>query len=94
MRVNYRNTNYEQVQSGQFQVDISTLKSDDSRHDNRIRQRWLESSRYPTATFVPTGIQNFPTDAAEGKPFNFKLAGNMTIHQVTKPVAFDVTTIL
>ncbi|MCW5858528.1 MAG: YceI family protein [Caldilineales bacterium] len=83
-----------QVVSGQFQVDISTLKSDDNRRDNRIRQRWLESSRYPSAAFVPTGIQDFPADAAEGQPFSFKLAGDMTIRQVTKPVVFDVTATL
>ncbi len=83
-----------QVQSGQFQVDISTLKSDDNRRDNRIRQRWLESSRYPIASFVPTGIQDFPANAAEGQPFSFKLAGDMTIREVTKPVVFDVTATL
>lgn len=79
-----------QVLSGQFQVDISTLKSDESRRDNRIRERWLESSRYPIAAFVPTGIQDFPAAAAEGQPFSFKLAGDMTIREVTKPVVFDV----
>lgn len=83
-----------QVTSGQFQVDISTLKSDDNRRDNRIRERWLESSRYPTATFVPSAIQDFPADAAEGQPFSFKLAGNMTIREATKPVVFDVTATL
>ncbi len=83
-----------QVLSGQFQVDISTLKSDESRRDNRIRERWLESARYPIASFAPTGIQDFPAAAAEGQPFSFKLAGDMTIREVTKPVVFDVTATL
>ncbi len=83
-----------QVVSGQFQVDISTLKSDDNRRDNRIRERWLESARYPIASFVPTAIQDFPAAAAEGQPFSFRLAGDMTIREVTKPVVFDVTATL
>lgn len=83
-----------QIASGRFQVDISTLKSDDNRRDNRIRERWLESARYPMATFVPTAIQDFPAAAAEGQPFSFKLAGDMTIRELTKPVVFDVTATL
>ena len=79
-----------QLQAGEFQVDISTLKSDDNRRDNQIRRRWLESSKYPTATFKATSIEAFPAGFAEGQPVNFKLAGDMTIHQTTVPLSLDV----
>lgn len=79
-----------QLQAGEFQVDISTLKSDDNRRDNQIRRRWLESSKYPIATFKATSIEAFPADFAEGQPVSFKLAGDMTIHQTTVPLSLAV----
>jgi polyisoprenoid-binding protein YceI len=72
-------------------VDLRTLTSDDSRRDNRIRGRWLESEKYPFAEFTSTEAQNLPDSYSEGQDVSFKLTGNMTIREVTKPVTFDVT---
>jgi polyisoprenoid-binding protein YceI len=72
-------------------VDLRTLTSDDSRRDNRIRTRWLESETYPYAEFTSTDAQNLPDSYSEGQEVNFKLNGTMTIRDVTKPVTFDVT---
>lgn len=71
-------------------VDLSTLTSDESRRDNMIRRNWLNSSHYPTATFVSTGIQSAPASYTDGQEVSFKLTGNLTIHDTTKPVTFDV----
>ena len=71
-------------------VDLSTLTSDQSRRDNMIRQNWLQSSQFPTATFVSTGIQGAPDSYTEGQEVSFKLLGNLTIHNTTKPATFDV----
>jgi polyisoprenoid-binding protein YceI len=72
-------------------VDLSKLASDESRRDNRIRQQWLESSKYPNAVFTSTEAQGLPESYTEGQDVNFKLTGDMTIRDVTKPVTFDVT---
>jgi polyisoprenoid-binding protein YceI len=72
-------------------VDLSKLTSDESRRDNRIRQQWLESSKYPNAVFTSTDAQGLPDSYTEGQEVSFKLTGNMTIRDVTKPVTFDVT---
>jgi polyisoprenoid-binding protein YceI len=72
-------------------VDLRTLTSSDRRRDNRIRGRWLESDKYPFAEFTSTEAQNLPESYSEGQDVSFKLAGNMTIREVTKPVTFDVT---
>lgn len=72
-------------------VDLRTLKSDSDRRDNAIRGRWLESDTYPLAEFSSTGVEGAPTTYAEGEQISFKLIGNMTIRNVTKPVTFDVT---
>lgn len=82
------------VTSAEFQVDISALKSNQNRRDNRIRNEWLESARFPMATFKVTGVQDGPSSYADGEEVSFKLAGDLTIREITKPVVFDVTATL
>jgi polyisoprenoid-binding protein YceI len=79
------------IANNTFTVDISTLTSDSGRRDRAIRERWLESSKYPLATFVGTGIENLPADADFGKDVSFQVAGDMTIRDVTQPLAWDMT---
>jgi polyisoprenoid-binding protein YceI len=71
-------------------VDLSTLKSDDDRRDEKIRGQWLESSRFPLAEFTSTEVIGGPDSYTEGQEVSFKLAGNLKIHDTTKPVTFDV----
>jgi polyisoprenoid-binding protein YceI len=71
-------------------VDLSTLKSDDDRRDNKIRGEWLESSRFPIAEFSSTEVIDGPATYTEGQEVSFKLAGNLKIRDTTKPVTFDV----
>lgn len=75
---------------GTIEVDISQFQSDSNRRDNTIRDRFLESNQYPIATFVPNQIEGLPTSYAEGETLNFKVSGDLTVHEVTKPVTFDV----
>lgn len=73
-----------------FQVDLSTLTSDQS-----LRDRWLRSSSFiasaPTAEFTATGVEGAPTGYTEGEEVGFKLNGDLTVNNVTQPVTFDVT---
>src|SRR3989337_618767 len=41
---------------GTITVDISQFKSDNIRRDRAIRERWLESARYPLAGVSPAGV--------------------------------------
>jgi polyisoprenoid-binding protein YceI len=77
--------------NGTFNVDLRTLTSDRSRRDSLIRERWLESDRYPMATFTATGVSDLPADAALGQEVAFKLTGDMTIREVTNPWTWDIT---
>ena len=83
-----------QTASGEFQVDISTLTSDSSRRDNAIRGRWLESSRFPTALFKISSLQNFPANPAEGQALRFQMVGDLTVREATRPVTWDVSATL
>lgn len=87
-------TNPAASQLGTFTVDISTLRSDSSRRDRAIRERWLESARYPLATFVAREIRNFPPDPKEGEPISFQIVGDLTLKQTTREQVWDVTATL
>ncbi len=74
-----------------FEVDLNSLTSDQSRRDNFIKSNTLQTSKFPSAIFVPTATKSLPSpipDSGEGK---FQITGDMTIHGVTKPLTWDVT---
>ena len=89
-KINIDPANPQNSSMSTIEVDIFQFQSDSGRRDNTIRDRFLESSRYPVATFVPTQIEGLPTSYSEGETLNFKVNGDLTVHEVTKPVAFDV----
>ncbi|MDA0770396.1 MAG: YceI family protein [Chloroflexi bacterium] len=76
------------VTSGHFQVDLSKLKSDDTRRDERIRDQWLESFRFPLAVFEAKEVGEFPNDVlgvtTNAVNWTFELKGDMTVREVTR----------
>lgn len=82
------------IAGGEIVVDIEALNSNDQRRDDEIRARWLESSAYPLAVFQPRGIADWPALRIEGTPVSFRLVGDMTIRDTTRPMAFAVTATL
>lgn len=73
-----------------IEVDLTSLQSDESRRDNRIRTSGLESARFPTATFVAAEDIVAPADAPSGKAFTTDVTGDLTLHGVTKRVTIPV----
>jgi len=74
-----------------FTVKLNTLATDQSRRDNWIRANGPQFNAYPLAEFTATGLEVSPESYAEGEEVQFKLLGDLTIREVTQPVAFDVT---
>ncbi len=77
--------------ASKIQVDLRTLKSDQTMRDNYIRTATLQSDQFPLAEFVVTGVDGWSGPLQNGQQSTFKLLGTMTIHGVTKPVTFDTT---
>jgi len=77
---------------GPVTVDISQFKSDSNRRDNAIRGQWLESTRFPIATFESTAIEGLPAVYVDGQEYSLKVTGNLTVRETTRQVTFDVTT--
>lgn len=75
-------------------VNLQSLESDNGMRDQAIQRQWLESAKYPTATFVATSVENVPSDAVAGESYTFQVTGDMTIRDITKQVTFDVTVTL
>ena len=76
---------------GVIEVDISQFRSDSSRRDGVIRNQWLESARFPIARFEPLRIEGLPEAYSEATPYAFRVIGNLTVKDVTREVAFDIT---
>ncbi|MCL6552445.1 MAG: YceI family protein [Firmicutes bacterium] len=76
---------------GTITVDISQFQSDSARRDNAIRERWLESARYPLATFTPTAIEGLPATYTDGQELRLKVTGDLRVRETTRRVTFDTT---
>jgi polyisoprenoid-binding protein YceI len=76
---------------GTITIDISTFQSDRARRDRAIREGWLESAKFPTATFTPTAIHGLPATYTEGQEIPVQVLGNLRVRDVTKPVTFTGT---
>lgn len=74
-----------------FVVDLSTLRSDESRRDNFLRQNTLLTDQYPNAMFVPAQVSGIPAEIPESGEVSFTLTGDLTLLEVTRPVDWDVT---
>lgn len=75
---------------GPITIDISAFQSDSERRDNAIRDQWLESRRFPLATFVPTEISGLPATYSEGEQLRLMITGDLTIRETTQPTTFIV----
>ncbi|MEA3019950.1 MAG: hypothetical protein QOI47_1474 [Actinomycetota bacterium] len=75
------------VSAASFTVDVTTLKSDQDRRDGRV-QGALETSSFPTATFVlTTPIDLTSTTAAK---VTVNAVGELTLHGVKKTVTIPI----
>ena len=74
-----------------FVVNMGTLATDRSQRDNFIKRSVLQTDQYPTTVFVPTQVTGLPTPLPQSGQVSFKLTGDLTIRNVTKPVTWDVT---
>lgn len=80
--------------SGEFTVNLPSLKTDQDRRDSWIRDNALESNKFPVASFVATSIANAPASYTDGSEVTFQLLGDLTVRDITQPVTFDVTATL
>jgi len=83
------------ITAASFDVAVNTLKSDRSMRDEKIHEIGLESSRYPTATFVLSKPFTLPASASAGHVVSASVTGVFDIHGTPKretlPVEFRLS---
>ena len=76
---------------GDITVDISAFKSAKTRRDNAIRDRWLESAKFPIAIFSPTQLNGLPEKYIPGDTVDFEIDGSLSVRDAVRPASFSVT---
>jgi polyisoprenoid-binding protein YceI len=74
-------------------ADLTTLRSDESMRDGQLAMQGVQTSRFPTATFVLTEPIELGTIPAENVAFSVDAVGDLTIHGVTRNVAIPLNVI-
>ncbi|PPK99645.1 YceI family protein [Parapedobacter indicus] len=67
-----------------FSIDTSSIDTNQSQRDEHLKSAdFFNAAQYPQITFTSTSIEEKGSDA-------FLLHGNLTVGNVTKPIAFNV----
>ncbi len=74
-----------EIAAGSIEVDMTTLQSDESRRDNQLGGRGIETDTFPTSTFELAGPVALPADFGSAD-VALTLPGKLTLHGVTKDV--------
>ncbi len=80
-----------QVTAASFEVDMTTVTSDEDRRDNQFRGRLMDTATFPTSTFVLTTPIELGSVPADGEEVTHTVTGDLTLRGVTKSVTFDLT---
>ncbi|MDQ4068518.1 MAG: YceI family protein [Actinomycetota bacterium] len=74
-----------------FEVDLTQLRSDESRRDNRLRTDGLQTNQFPRATFVSTRPIQLPPQITSGQVVrDIPAEGDLTVHGVTRRVTLPL----
>ena len=79
-----------QVTTASFSVDMTTVKSDESRRDSQFNNNLMNTSEFPTATFELTQPIDLGSEPADGQQLSAKATGNLTLRGSTKAVTIDM----
>jgi polyisoprenoid-binding protein YceI len=83
-----------QLTAGDISIDTTTIASDESRRDNRMRSEGLQTDQFPAASFTLTQPVDVPAAALAGTATDVTLVGDLTLHGVTKSVEIPAQAVL
>ena len=68
-----------------FTIDVNSINTDNENRDKHLKSPdFFDAEKFPTIKFESTSMQSLGNN-------KYKLNGNLTVKDVTKPVTFDVT---
>lgn len=84
--------NVRQASSGRFEVELATLKTGIEMRDSHMREKFLETDKYPKAVFELTRVVEADKDTLPNQtPVDLVVEGNFTVHGVTKMITVPAT---
>lgn len=84
-------SNVANSQISEININISEFRSDSARRDGIIRERWLESNRYPIATLTDARFVGLPARRyQDGEKLTFQIVGNLKIKETVRETTFYV----
>lgn len=80
--------------SVQIDVNLSTLDTGNGLRNRHLRERYVQTGTYPTATFKSVSVAAPSTPVAPNQPMELKVTGDFTMHGVTKRMTTPVRVIV
>lgn len=77
------------VDAAEFSVDMTTIKSDESKRDAQFASRIMDTLNFPTASFVLDSPITLDTDALSA-PGKHQATGTLTLRGTSKPVSVEI----
>ena len=74
----------------QVTANLRTLTSNSTLRDDRIRNEFLESNRYPSAIFSAVGVPTAAGAYAPGQEIAFAVPGRLTVREITNGFTLNV----
>ena len=75
---------------GPILVNARTLATDNKYRNRAIKNKILKTDDFEYIRFEPKAVTGIPATASTGQTFRFKVTGDLTITNVTRPVTFDM----
>lgn len=75
-------------------VDLSTLDTGLALRNRHLRERYVETGKFPKATFVSVSIVSPAASIAANQPVDLSVIGDFTMHGVTHRMTLPVRVIL
>jgi len=78
------------IVSGEFEVEVASIRSDDSRRDGQFRGRIMNAAEFPTARFELTEPIQLGQLPEAGEQITATATGLLTLRGETRAVTFEV----
>jgi polyisoprenoid-binding protein YceI len=76
-----------------IRINVDALDTGVSMRNKEMRERYLETNKWPLATFKSVSVSG-PQTVAANQPAEFSVAGDFTLHGVTKRITIPVRVVL
>ena len=74
-------------------IDLASLDTGIALRNHEMRERYLQTGRFPTATFKSVSVDG-PASVAANQPVDVKIAGDFTLHGVTRRLTLPARVVL